>query len=51
MGKSGAYYTAPSGARKSPSRCMGNCGRPLVYGDRCPPCANELRKRKRRKPR
>jgi hypothetical protein len=51
MGKGSYYYTAPQGARKSPSRCMGHCGRPIVYGDRCPDCARELRKRTSRKPR
>lgn len=30
--------------------CLG-CGRRIFYGDRCPPCAQELRQRKRRKPR
>ncbi len=26
------------------------CGRPIVYGDRCPPCAQGLRLRRKRKP-
>jgi hypothetical protein len=31
-------------------RCV-KCGRPIVYGERCPPCARDLRQRQRRKPR
>jgi hypothetical protein len=44
MGKSTAYYHAPTGARKSPAFCLG-CGKPIKFGERCPPCASELRRR------
>ena len=43
------YYTA-KGGRRGPGKCLG-CKAPIVYGDRCLPCRDELRKRKRRKPR
>jgi hypothetical protein len=49
VGKSGAYYVAPQGARRSPSRCLGQCGKRIFYGDRCPDCARELRQRHKRK--
>ena len=51
MGKSGAYYSAPTGARRSPAYCMGRCGKRIVYGDRCPDCQRELRQRRKRKSR
>jgi phage head maturation protease len=51
VGKGRWVYTSPVFARRGPARCLGQCGRRLVYGDRCPDCARELRQRKRRKPR
>jgi hypothetical protein len=39
------------GVGRSPARCLGQCGKRLVYGDRCPDCQHKLRERKRRKPR
>jgi hypothetical protein len=39
------------GVGRSPARGLGQCGKRLVYGDRCPDCARKLRERKRRKPR
>ena len=52
MGKSGVYYIAPTGARRAPISCIG-CKRRIVYGDRCPPCAQLVRtraaKRRRRR--
>jgi 5-methylcytosine-specific restriction enzyme A len=38
VGKSGHHYSAPTGARRSPPKCVGHCGRRVVYGDRCPDC-------------
>ena len=32
-------------------RRYAGCRRKIVYGERCPDCARELRQRKRRKPR
>jgi hypothetical protein len=49
VGKSKAFYTTPQGARRAPPKCMGRCGRRPIYGDRCPDCATELRKRHKRK--
>jgi hypothetical protein len=51
VGKSKNFYTAPQGARRSPPRCMGHCGKRVMFGDRCPECARELRQRRKRKPR
>jgi hypothetical protein len=54
VGKSTSYYTAPIGAKRRPPVCLG-CHGPVMYGDRCPPCEQDLRerviKRKRRKSR
>jgi hypothetical protein len=36
--------------RSGPASCLG-CHRPIVYGDRCPPCQRKLRQRRKRKPR
>jgi hypothetical protein len=36
---------------RSPTRCLGQCGKRIFFGDRCPDCARKLRERKRRKPR
>jgi hypothetical protein len=38
------------GRAGTPRYCLG-CSRRLVFGDRCPPCQQRLRERKRRKPR
>ena len=43
MGKSSDYYTA-KGGRRGPWKCLG-CRSPIIYGDRCPDCARELRRR------
>jgi hypothetical protein len=37
------------GVGRSPARCLGQCGKRLVYGDRCPDCARELRQRRKLK--
>jgi hypothetical protein len=52
MGKSGAVWTVVNNAKRGPPSCIG-CGKRIVYGDRCPPCATELRIRaaKRRRKR
>jgi hypothetical protein len=54
MGKSGGgrvVYRAPKRGGKG-RHCLG-CYRPIVYGDRCPPCAQLVRtraaKRRRRR--
>jgi hypothetical protein len=38
------------GTTRNTNRCLG-CGARVFYGDRCPPCQQKLRQRKRRKPR
>ena len=52
VGKSNAYYCAPTGARRGPWQCIG-CKKPITYGDRCPPCEQAVRtraaKRRRRR--
>ena len=48
MGKH--HFRAAVAFGRGHSRCLG-CQRPIVYGERCPDCASELRKRKRRKQR
>jgi hypothetical protein len=48
MGKSAAYWRAPRLA--TPTQCLG-CHKPIVYGDRCQRCQQELRQRRKRKPR
>jgi hypothetical protein len=40
MGKS-EYYTA-KGGRRAPTVCLG-CHKPIVFGERCPPCAHEVK--------
>jgi hypothetical protein len=41
---------ASDNLRGNNRRCV-KCGNPIVYGERCPPCAQELRQRRKRKPR
>ena|GEM_PF-3315194 len=55
MGKAGprGVLFGPAKGGRRPARCIG-CQRPIMYGDRCPACANQARaravnrKRKRR---
>jgi hypothetical protein len=49
VGKSRNFYTAPVFAKRSPPRCLGQCGKRIMFGDRCPDCARELRQRQKRK--
>jgi hypothetical protein len=46
----GKHHFTIGKRQAGPMRCKG-CHRPIPYGDRCPPCAQELRQRRRRKPR
>jgi hypothetical protein len=42
MGKSGAVWAVVNNAKRSPPGCLG-CGKRIYFGERCPPCATEVR--------
>jgi hypothetical protein len=54
MGKSRKYYAAPALGRgkRNPPFCLG-CHKRIFFGERCPPCATQVRinaaKRRRRR--
>jgi hypothetical protein len=40
MGRTVAHWAMPRGPRGGPHKCLG-CHVPIVYGERCPECANQ----------